>query len=116
MSEGIIGIKDLRVRCIIGCRQQERLEEQEIFLDVKIKTDFSNVLQSDHIEHTINYSEVGKLITTTARDNQYQTIEALAGGLINVIHKQFPVSWVWVRVKKPLAMSSAQYVLVELER
>ena len=50
---GIIGFKKLRVDCIIGILPHERVQEQTLFVDIKVRHDFSACIKDDHIDATM---------------------------------------------------------------
>ena len=76
--EGIIRIEDYKVHCIIGAHAYEREEEQEISIDIELRTNFLECAQSDSIVDTIDYKEVAKVCRTLAEIRRYHLLETFA--------------------------------------
>ena len=53
---GTIGIEELRISCIIGIFPQERVQEQELILDLEFELDFSKMVQEQNIDDTVDYA------------------------------------------------------------
>lgn len=113
---GIIGFSHHRVSCIIGIHPEERTQSQDIFIDIKVKTDFAASIHSGKIGDTINYAALADLCTHIARTKKHQLLEGLAHEILQEILSKFNVRWAWICIKKPLAIPSAEYALVELEQ
>ena len=75
---GIISIQDLKVRCIVGVNPHERKIEQDLFVDLRIEIDFSAAAVSDHLSHTVDYTEMADLLTGWMRREKFLLIETLA--------------------------------------
>lgn len=115
-ARGIIGVCHHQIRCIVGVNPEERIQEQEIYVDLKVKSNFNACLGSDQIKDTVDYNQLAQLSTQLAQEKRYHLLETFAVEVIDQILANFPVSWAWIRVKKPLAISTAHYTLVEFER
>jgi dihydroneopterin aldolase len=113
---GTIGFEDHQVRCIIGVNPEEREKEQDLLIDVKVKTSFSSCIRSDKVQETINYEELANICTRLAQDRQYRLLETLAHDVLNQFFEQFDLESAWIRIKKPKAIPSAKYAIVELEK
>lgn len=113
---GTIGIHHHKIDCIIGCLPEERKNEQEIFIDVKVKAPFSACVQSHDISDTISYVSIADLCTKTAKEQQHLLLEALAVDILDTLFSKYDIEWAWIRIKKPAAIPTAEYALVELER
>jgi dihydroneopterin aldolase len=114
--QGIVGFKDLSISCIIGDFPEERDNEQLIFIDLKVQTDISRCMHSDILKDTISYVDLAEICTNQACSQKYHLLEALANNILERIFADFPVSWAWIKVKKPKALPSALYAFVELEK
>ncbi len=113
---GIIGFKKLRVDCIIGILPHERVQEQTLFVDIKVRHDFSACIKDDHIDATIDYVRMAELVTETAVTGKYGLIETYAAAVIERLFETFPISWAWIHIEKPVALPAAACSMVELER
>jgi len=111
-----IMIKDLSARGIIGVSSEERLQPQEILINVILFTSTARAGQSDDIQDTVSYSVVAKKVRACAETAQRYTVEALAEDLAKVCLSEPGVNKVQVRVEKPRAVRFANSVGVEIER
>ncbi len=113
---GVIGVYHHRIRCIIGINPEERIQDQEIQVDVKVRADFSSCAISERIEETISYVKIAEICTHLAQDRKYQLLETFASEVLDRLMADFKVDWAWIHVQKPSALSTAEYAFVELER
>ncbi len=112
---GIIGIEELEIPCIIGVYPYEREAEQKIIIDLKVEMDVAKAGLSDDLNDTLDYCRLKELIQALSR-NRYKLIEALAHDIVEQLLAEMPITWVWIRVKKPQAMHDAKYTFIELEQ
>ncbi len=113
---GIIGVEHHHISCVIGVNPEEWVEEQSIFVDLKLEADFVSCAGTDSLRQTIDYVTIANLCTKIAKSKQYKLLETLAWDLIHQVMETFKVNWVWVKIKKPKGLSSAQYTFVEFEK
>ena len=113
--DGII-IKDLRMEAIIGVRERERHTPQEIIINIFASTKTRRNNFPDDISVCLDYSELVKLIREKVISSQRFTIEALAEDLAALCLENKKVMKVMVRVEKPLAITGAASVGVEIVR
>jgi dihydroneopterin aldolase len=111
-----IGFENKRIHCIIGCLESERGKEQELAIDLKVKSDISKCAFSDQIDDAVNYVLLADLCQTIAQKGHFHLLEALAWKIIDEIFAAFPVLSVWIRIKKHGAIPSADCSFIELER
>ena len=114
--EGIIGIKRLRIHCIIGDLPHERVTTQDLLVDIKVRADFSACVKSDRLENTVDYVRIAEIAATRAFEGKYQLIETFAAAVLQSLFEEFPISWAWIKVDKPEAILAAECSTVELER
>jgi FolB domain-containing protein len=113
---GIIGFENHKINCIIGDLPEERQHEQEIFVDLKVKADFSKCAQTDNLKDTIDYVRLAAICTNLASTKKYQMLETFACDVIESVLAEFPVLWAWIKIKKPAGLPTAQYAIIELEK
>lgn len=113
---GVIGIEGHRILCVIGVYSEERLTEQEIFVDLEVETSFDACATSDRIEDTVSYADLADTCTSVALGRQYNLLEAYAVDVLDLLLKTFPIHWARIRVKKPKAMDSVKVAFVELKQ
>jgi len=109
-------ISDLLVRCIIGVRDEERREKQDVVINLSLFADLAKPGKSDRIEDAVDYSAVKKRILRMAENSQFFLVEALAEAIAEICLEQPALSRVQVRVEKPSALRFARNVGVEITR
>ena len=55
-----IYIQDLKLSCIIGINEDERLNQQDIIINIIIYADLAKACKSDNIEDTVDYKKLKK--------------------------------------------------------
>ncbi len=116
MGEDQIKISDLMLRAIIGINDWERVERQDVLLNITLFGDLRAAGESDQIEDTINYRTVTKEIIKHVESSERFTVEALAADIARICLKEKGVQRARVRVEKPGALRFARSVGVEIER
>ena len=109
-------INDLRVHGIIGVNPEERINPQEILINLAVFTDTEKAGGSDKINDCVNYSTLAKKVAALAQEAHRFSVEALANDIARLCLAQPRVSGVRVRVEKPGAVRDTRSVGVEIER
>lgn len=109
-------IKDLLARGIIGINPDERVNPQEILINITLFTDIRRAGETDDIQFSVNYRTVAKQAIAHAEAARRLTVEALATDLAELCLGIPGVEKVQVRVEKPGAVRFAGSVGVEIER
>jgi FolB domain-containing protein len=111
-----IFITNLRARGVIGVGEQERLNPQEIVINIILYTDISKCGLTDKINDTVNYRTVAKKVLKHAESAARYTVETLAEDIAIICLEQTRVESVRVKVEKPGAVRFTESVGVEIER
>jgi FolB domain-containing protein len=111
-----IFISNLRARGVIGVGEQERLNPQDIIINIILFTDISKCGITDKINDTVNYRTVAKKVLKHAENAARYTVEALAEDVAKICLEQTHVDGVRVKVEKPGAVRFTESVGVEIER
>ena len=109
-------IKDLLVRGIIGINDWERVNIQDILINIILFADLRRAGESDDIADCINYRTVAKKVQAHAESARRFTLEALAADIARLCLEDPLVQKVRVRVEKPGAVRFSNSVGVEIER
>ena len=109
-------ISDLLVRGIIGINDSERVNEQDILINITLQTDTREAGLSDTLTDSVNYRTVAKAVIAHAQTAKRFTVEALAEDIAAICLQQPGVLVATVRVEKPGAVRYARSVGVEIER
>ena len=106
----IISLVDLEITCIIGVNPQERIKEQNLFIDINLHVDFGDSTFSDDINKTIDYTKIAEIATQLASSKKYQLIESFCHDLnILFLEKFARIQKSKITVKKPNALPKAKY-------
>lgn len=109
-----IYIDGLHVECIVGVRPHEREHEQPLVLDIAFPADFGPAADSGDLERTVDYSALAKDVRTFLRDGRYELLETLARRLGVHLCETFGLERVFLRVRKPRAVSDSDGPAVSL--
>ena len=111
-----IYIQDLKLSCIIGINEDERLNQQDIIINIIIYAGLARACKSDNIEDTVDYKKIKESIVTMVKNSSYFLIERLADHIAGICLNNPLIKKVTVRVDKPFALTYARTVSVEITR
>ncbi len=109
-------ISDLLVRCIIGVRDEERREKQDVLINLELSADLGKAGKSDRLEDSVDYSAVKKRIVAMAENSRFNLVEALAEAVADICLEYPAIARAQVRVEKTTALRFAKSVGVEITR
>jgi dihydroneopterin aldolase/D-erythro-7,8-dihydroneopterin triphosphate epimerase len=111
-----IHIRDLRLRCIVGVYPEERLQKQDVILDVVLYADLRAAGRTDDLADTVDYKALKKRIVEAVEASSYQLIERLAQAVADLCLEEPRVRRVQVTLDKPGALRFARSVAVQIVR
>jgi dihydroneopterin aldolase/D-erythro-7,8-dihydroneopterin triphosphate epimerase len=111
-----IEIEGLLVRAILGINPEERVNRQDVVIDVRLRVDITAAAQSDDIADALNYRTLTKDMIAFTESSQFQLVETLADRLAQLCLKDPRVEHVRITVRKPGAVRFARSVGVTIER
>ncbi len=111
-----IHIRDLSVHCIIGINPEERIEKQEVVINMTLHADLSEAARSDHIEDTVDYKSVKEEVRKAIETSDFFLLERLAEQVAEIALRPPRVQRVDLSVDKPGALRYARSVAVEMTR
>ena len=109
-------IKDLFLRGIIGINDDERINKQDILINLVMYANTRPAASSDNISDAINYRTITKRIITHVEESADFLVEKLVEDIARFIILDYNVERVVVRVDKPGALRFAKSVGVEIDR
>ena len=109
-------IKDLLLRCIIGVREFERKEKQDVLINVALWSDLGEATATDDIRKTVDYHEINGEIINLVENSSYFLVETLAEKVAETCLQHEKVKKVKVTIEKPRALRFARSVGVEMVR
>jgi FolB domain-containing protein len=109
-------VRDLLLRGIIGINPDERVNKQDILVNLVMYADTRRAGETDDIEQAVNYRTITKRLIQHVEESADLLVEKLANDIAHIILTEFAVERVMVRVEKPGALRFAESVGVEIER
>ena len=116
MTTDRIHITGLRVECIIGINDWERVTKQDVVIDITLHADLTKPGESDDIKDTINYRDISKAVQAHVEASSYGLIEAMARNIATICLEPEAVIRADVSVQKPGALRGADSVGVQISR
>ncbi len=111
-----IHIRDLRARCIVGINPDERVNKQDVVVNITLYADLRKAGQSDDIADTVDYKAVKKKVLALIESSTFLLVERLADAIAEACLVQAGVKRARVLVEKPAALRFARTVGVEIFR
>ena len=112
-----LGIRDLKISCIVGVHPHERKREQDLFLDADLWIDLTAAALSDHLSDTVDYTRVAEDLSEFIRAERFQLIETLAHRACDRLLAREPrVARCRLSIRKPGALPDAQCAAVAVEK
>ena len=109
-------IKDLLLRGIIGINDDERVNKQDIRINLVMFADTRPAGDSDDIRDAVNYRTITKHIIRHVEASADFLVEKLVADIARIVLTEYDVERVIVRVEKPGALRFAESVGVEIDR
>jgi FolB domain-containing protein len=109
-------ISDLRLSCIIGVNDKERLVKQDVVINIAISADLRKAGMSDRFEDAVDYRDIKKKIVALVEGSRFFLVEALAEAVARICLEHPAAIQAVVRVEKPQALRFARTVGVEITR
>jgi len=109
-------IKDLLLRGIVGINDEERVNRQDILINVVMSADTSAAANSDAIADAVNYRTVAKRIIAHVEEGTPMLVERLVQEIADICLEDERVIEVEVTVEKPGALRFARSVGVSIHR
>ena len=115
MTDQIL-IKDLLLRTIVGTKADERVNKQDVLINIVLDVDLHAPGLSDDIEDTVNYRTITKDVIQLVESSDYLLVEKLAQEVAEICLADSRVALAEVSVEKPGALRFARSVGVVVRR
>lgn len=112
----LIEVEALRLRCRIGCSDEERREDSDVVIDLTLATDARLAGDSDELDDAWNYRTPVKAIVALVNGLEIRTVEALATRIARILVVEYGCPWAQVKVTKPGALRFADTVGITITR
>jgi 7,8-dihydroneopterin aldolase/epimerase/oxygenase len=107
-----VSVRDLAVQAVIGVHPWEREIEQTLLVSVDMAADVGRAAASDDLADALDYSAVAETIAAVLRDGKFRLIETAAERIAERLLVGFPVPWLRVELRKPIASAPTPYTAV----
>lgn len=111
-----VEIKGLALRTIIGINPEERVNKQDVVINIRVRNDNRPAAASDSIEDAVNYRSISKDVIELVENSDFFLVERMAEEIARVALKDPKAQAAWVEVLKPGAVRFAESVGVSIER
>lgn len=112
----LIEIAGLRLRCVIGCRDEERRDRSDVVIDLKVGADTRLAGTSDELADAWDYRAAAKAVIAEVEGSACFTVEALASLIARALVIGHGAPYARVSVRKPGALRFADSAGVQIER
>lgn len=98
-----------------GVEAAEKQTGHRYEVDMELETDISRAVETDHLDDTVNYVTIYKIVEEYLERHRYNLVETLAERLRREIKKQTNASRVTIRLRKriPPVPGNIDYMEVE---
>ena len=110
MNTAKIRINNLALRALVGVNPQERIEKQKIIANVEMLVDVSRAIESDKLDHSVNYHSVAKKIIEESEKTEFFLLENLTDFVLGIVMEDERVIQATVILTKPHALHFADSV------
>jgi FolB domain-containing protein len=112
-----IFIKNLLLRGIVGINPEERVNRQDILINISMWADTSSAAATDSIEDAVNYRTVAKAVIKHVEGGEPMLVERLVQEIADIaLESDSRITEVEVTVEKPGALRFAESVGVSIRR
>jgi FolB domain-containing protein len=109
-------IKDLMVRGILGINPDERVNRQDILVNITLWADTSTAAASDDIDDAVNYKTIAKRVIAHLEEGEPMLVERVVQEIADICLEDDRVERVEVTVEKPGALRFARSVGISIIR
>jgi len=114
-----VSVRDLSVSAVIGVHDWEREIEQTLLFSVDMvptTADVRKAAASDNLADALDYSAVATTIAAVVREGRFQLIETAAERVADRLLADFPVTWLRLELRKPIADGYTAAITIERTR
>jgi len=102
-----VSVRDLSVTAVIGVHAWEREIEQTLVVSVDMAADVRKAAATDDLADALDYSAVADVISAVLREGKFRLIETAAEHVAERLLADFPLTWLRLELRKPIASSPA---------
>ena len=98
-----------------GVDESEQKRGGTFEVDLEIKSDYLNSMESDLLQDTIDYCKIYESVKNSFSGKRFHLLEALAASIVDSLMKSYPLDSVNIVVRKPHAPINGVIESVEFE-
>ena len=111
-----MAVEGLRLYCLLGTKEWEKMAQQEVVVDFKFWMDVTLAAKSDTLSETVNMGKVTKAITKYVQSASHSLLESLAHEILRILLVDFQLQEAEVKVRKPNQFKNAASAAVTIRR
>lgn len=115
IASAIIRITNLRLRTFIGFNPEEKLNKQDVVINIEISYPGSSACDTDEVQEALNYKTICKQVIQHVESHRFQLLEKLTADVLAIAADHPAVTRALVKVDKPHALRFADSVSLTLE-
>lgn len=111
-----IFIQGLETTAQIGVYDWEQAIRQTVIFDIEMAWDTHLAIQTDDVQHCLNYAKVSEAVIDFCQQHAFFLIERLANDTAQMLQQRFAIPWLKLTLHKPNAVPQAKTVGIIIER
>lgn len=115
-NKDVVFVEGLTVKTVIGIYDWERVIEQPVVIDLALFSNTHQVAESHSLADGVNYKMVCDDVTAWTKLLKPKLVEELAEYLAKQLFDKYPISKVTIKIGKPIAITDANVVGVQITR
>lgn len=109
-----IHIEDLRLRTFIGINDEEKKNQQDVVINIRIHYHAAEAVTFNRIEDALNYRTITKKVIRHVEENRFLLLERMTDEVLSLVMEDPQVMWADVRIDKPHALRFSDSVSITL--
>ena len=109
-----INIRDLRLRTFIGINEDEKKNQQDVVINIRIHYQAEKAVTFNVIEEALNYRTITKRVITHVERNRFLLLERMTDEVLSLVMEHPQVMWADVTIDKPHALRFSDSVSISL--
>ena len=109
-----IHIQDLRLRTYIGINDDEKKNQQDVVINIRIHYHAEKAVSFNLIDEALNYRTITKKVIKHVESNRFLLLERMTDEVLSLVMDHFQVMWADVTIDKPHALRFSDSVSITL--
>lgn len=109
-------IEALSVESLIGVYEFEREAKQTLLLDLNLAFDCTKAGETDDLQYALDYDALSQRVRAWSEVQTFELLERYAQQLCELIHDEFGINHIQLKINKPAAVSGCAAVGLRIER